>query len=73
MKNVWEGDGLAVTCLSTARRLSYGLSRKNAVPRPRATAGGAEPVIPLIRSGRALAHVPHRSDSRPPHTPRGVR
>nr|WP_256104852.1 phosphatase PAP2 family protein [Streptomyces sp. ODS05-4] len=50
-------------------------------PRPQGTAGdtGAEP--PQPRTGRALAHTagasrsgsPLRSDSRPPHTPRGTR
>ncbi|MER7176737.1 phosphatase PAP2 family protein [Streptomyces mesophilus] len=50
-------------------------------PRPQGTAGdsGAEP--PQPRSGRALAHTvgvpgsgePHRSDGRPPQTPRGAR
>ncbi|GAA3638319.1 hypothetical protein GCM10023079_30570 [Streptomyces chitinivorans] len=73
MKNVCEGHGLAVTRLSAARRLPYGLPRKNAVSRLRASADGTEPVIPLIRPGCALAHTPHRSDGRPPHTPRGER
>ncbi|WP_418959414.1 phosphatase PAP2 family protein [Streptomyces tritici] len=49
-------------------------------PRPQGTAGnGAEP--PQPRPDRALAHTagapgsgtPHRSDGRPPHTPRGAR
>lgn len=50
-------------------------------PRPQGTAGGAGPVHPQPRSGRASAHTagvsdsgsPHRSDGRPPHTPRGAR
>ncbi|MEV6553321.1 phosphatase PAP2 family protein [Streptomyces sp. NPDC051597] len=50
-------------------------------PRPRGTAGGSRAARPQPRSGRALAHTagasgsgtPHRSDGRPPHTPRGVR
>ncbi len=50
-------------------------------PRPQGTAGGAEPVRPQCRPGRAFAHTtgalrsghPHRSDGRPPHTPRGAR
>ncbi|MFF7727616.1 phosphatase PAP2 family protein [Streptomyces sp. NPDC008001] len=50
-------------------------------PRPQGTADGAEPVRPQCRPGRAFAHTtgalrsghPHRSDGRPPHTPRGAR
>ncbi|WP_073754632.1 phosphatase PAP2 family protein [Streptomyces sp. CB03234] len=50
-------------------------------PRPQATAGGSGTEPPQPRPGRALAHTtgasgsgsPHRSDSRPPHTPRGAR
>ncbi|WP_344072299.1 phosphatase PAP2 family protein [Streptomyces crystallinus] len=50
-------------------------------PRPQGTAGGSRAAHPQPRSGRALAHTagasgsgtPHRSDGRPPHTPRGVR
>ncbi|MBB4891011.1 undecaprenyl-diphosphatase [Streptomyces olivoverticillatus] len=50
-------------------------------PRPQGTAGDAVPVLPQCRTGRALAHTtgalgsgnPHRSDARPPHTPRGAR
>ncbi|MBB5936035.1 phosphatase PAP2 family protein [Streptomyces zagrosensis] len=50
-------------------------------PRSQETAGDAGPVHPTPRSGRALAHTtgvfgsgsPHRSDGRPPHTPRGAR
>ncbi|MET9804738.1 phosphatase PAP2 family protein [Streptomyces sp. NPDC006368] len=48
---------------------------------PRGTAGHAGSEPPQPRPGRAFAHThgasgsgsPHRSDSRPPHTPRGVR
>ncbi|MCP9209404.1 phosphatase PAP2 family protein [Streptomyces sp. NEAU-Y11] len=50
-------------------------------PRSQGTAGDAEPVLPQPRPGRALAHTtgasgsgsPHRSDGRPPQTPRGAR
>lgn len=50
-------------------------------PRSQGTAGDARPVLHPFRPGRALAHesgasgsgTPHRSDGRPPHTPRGVR
>ncbi|MER5890388.1 phosphatase PAP2 family protein [Streptomyces sp. NPDC001941] len=50
-------------------------------PRSQGTAGGAGTEPPQPRPGRALAHTtgasgpgtPHRSDSRPPHTPRGAR
>ncbi|WP_406342194.1 phosphatase PAP2 family protein [Streptomyces sp. NBC_00648] len=50
-------------------------------PRPQETAGGSRAAHPQPRSGRALAHTtgasgsgtPHRSDGRPPHTPRGAR
>lgn len=50
-------------------------------PRPQETVGGTWSGPPQLRSGRALAHTtgasgsgsPHRSDSRPPQTPRGVR
>ncbi|MGR3935641.1 phosphatase PAP2 family protein [Streptomyces sp. BRA346] len=50
-------------------------------PRSQGTAGDAEPVLPQLRPGCALAHTtgasgsgsPHRSDGRPPQTPRGVR
>jgi membrane-associated phospholipid phosphatase len=33
----------------------------------------AESLFPRSGPGRALAHTPHRSDGRPPHTPRGAR
>ncbi|MFE9728327.1 phosphatase PAP2 family protein [Streptomyces sp. NPDC005794] len=50
-------------------------------PRPQGTAGDVGPGLPQRRPGRAIAHTagasgsgtPHRSDSRPPHTPRGAR
>ncbi|MGW5950508.1 hypothetical protein ACWFRN_36785, partial [Streptomyces celluloflavus] len=50
-------------------------------PRPQGTAGDARSALPRHRPGRALAHttgalgsgIPHRSDVRPPHTPRGAR
>ncbi|MFI9764577.1 phosphatase PAP2 family protein [Streptomyces sp. NPDC051963] len=50
-------------------------------PRPQGTVGGSRPGPPQLRPGRALAHTPgasgsgspHRSDSRPPQTPRGGR
>lgn len=49
-------------------------------PRPQGTADGTGSAHPQLRPGRALAHTgasgsgtPHRSDSRPPHTPRGAR
>ncbi|MFE7383041.1 phosphatase PAP2 family protein [Streptomyces zhihengii] len=50
-------------------------------PASRETAGGAGPEPPQPRPGRAIAHTagasrsgtPHRSDGRPPHTPRGAR
>ncbi|WP_345040994.1 phosphatase PAP2 family protein [Streptomyces sannanensis] len=50
-------------------------------PRPQATVGDTRAEPPQPRSGRALAHItgvsgsgdPHRSDGRPPHTPRGAR
>ncbi|GAA1731859.1 phosphatase PAP2 family protein [Streptomyces yatensis] len=50
-------------------------------PRSQETAGDAEPVLPQPRPGCALAHTtgasgsgsPHRSDGRPPQTPRGAR
>ncbi|MFF4630961.1 phosphatase PAP2 family protein [Streptomyces griseorubiginosus] len=50
-------------------------------PRPQGTVGDARPGPPQLRPGRALAHTtgasgsgsPHRSDSRPPQTPRGGR
>lgn len=49
-------------------------------PRPQGTADGSGPAHPQFRPGRALAHTgasgsgnPHRSDSRPPQTPRGAR
>ncbi|WP_435246188.1 phosphatase PAP2 family protein [Streptomyces sp. NRRL F-5630] len=53
----------------------------NQTPRPRETASGAVAWPPLSRTGRAFAHTPgapgpghpHRSDGRPPHTPRGAR
>ncbi|MFJ4437470.1 phosphatase PAP2 family protein [Streptomyces sp. NPDC088923] len=52
----------------------------NETPRPRETAGGAVAWPPQSRTGRAFAHIgapgpghPHRSDGRPPHTPRGAR
>ncbi|MCH0565374.1 MULTISPECIES: phosphatase PAP2 family protein [unclassified Streptomyces] len=50
-------------------------------PRPRGTVGDPGPGLDELRPGRALAHTagasgsgsPHRSDGRPPHTPRGAR
>ncbi|MFI9205897.1 phosphatase PAP2 family protein [Streptomyces sp. NPDC053048] len=53
----------------------------NETPRPQGTAGDAAPVRPQCRPGRAFAHTtgalgsghPHRSDGRPPQTPRGAR
>ncbi|MFD5212260.1 phosphatase PAP2 family protein [Streptomyces anulatus] len=49
-------------------------------PRSRETASDAGPGLPQRRPGRAFAHTgasssgtPHRSDGRPPHTPRGAR
>ncbi|WP_432105244.1 phosphatase PAP2 family protein, partial [Streptomyces sp. bgisy091] len=50
-------------------------------PRSQGTAGDAGPELPQRRTGRAIAHTtgpsgsrtPHRSDGRPPHTPRGAR
>nr|WP_163016802.1 phosphatase PAP2 family protein [Streptomyces chartreusis] len=50
-------------------------------PRPEGTLGDIRPWPPQLRPGRALAHTPgasgsgspHRSDSRPPQTPRGAR
>ncbi|MGW5653503.1 phosphatase PAP2 family protein [Streptomyces humi] len=50
-------------------------------PRPQGTVGDLRPGPPQLRPGRALAHTtgasgsgsPHRSDGRPPQTPRGVR
>ncbi|WP_189718714.1 phosphatase PAP2 family protein [Streptomyces chryseus] len=50
-------------------------------PRSQGTAGGSRSRHPLPRPGRAFAHMtgasgsgtPHRSDGRPPHTPRGAR
>ncbi|WP_443061951.1 phosphatase PAP2 family protein [Streptomyces sp. NBC_00490] len=50
-------------------------------PRPQGTVGDIRPGPPQLRPGRALAHTtgasgsgsPHRSDGRPPQTPRGAR
>ncbi|MEW2302813.1 phosphatase PAP2 family protein [Streptomyces sp. NPDC006655] len=50
-------------------------------PRPQGTVGDFRTGPPQLRPGRALAHTtgasgsgsPHRSDGRPPQTPRGVR
>ncbi|MGW2560103.1 phosphatase PAP2 family protein [Streptomyces sp. NPDC001514] len=50
-------------------------------PRPQGTASDSRPEHPQPRPGRALAHTtgasgsgtPHRSDGRPPQTPRGAR
>ncbi|MCP3816654.1 phosphatase PAP2 family protein [Streptomyces sp. A3M-1-3] len=50
-------------------------------PRPQGTAGEAGPELPQLRPGCAFAHTngasssgsPHRSDGRPPQTPRGAR
>ncbi|QIJ65023.1 phosphatase PAP2 family protein [Streptomyces sp. JB150] len=50
-------------------------------PRPQGTVGDTRPWPPQLRPGRALAHTtgasgsgsPHRSDGRPPQTPRGAR
>ncbi|MFD7431421.1 hypothetical protein ACFV6Z_30870, partial [Streptomyces sp. NPDC059818] len=50
-------------------------------PRPQGTAGDTGSELPQRRPGCAFAHTtgasgsgtPHRSDGRPPHTPRGAR
>ncbi|MFF2999343.1 phosphatase PAP2 family protein [Streptomyces sp. NPDC057950] len=50
-------------------------------PRPQGTVGDTGSRLPQLHPGRALAHTPgasgsgspHRSDSRPPQTPRGAR
>ncbi|MDX3136361.1 phosphoesterase, partial [Streptomyces europaeiscabiei] len=50
-------------------------------PRPQGTVGDTGSGPPQLRPGRALAHTtgasgsgsPHRSDGRPPQTPRGER
>ncbi|MBM7173834.1 hypothetical protein JQK87_36800, partial [Streptomyces sp. G44] len=50
-------------------------------PRPQGTVGDTRPEPPQPRPGRAFAHAPgasgsgtpHRSDGRPPQTPRGAR
>ncbi|MFD7259377.1 phosphatase PAP2 family protein [Streptomyces sp. NPDC059874] len=42
-------------------------------PRSRETGGDTSTGLPQRRTGHAFAHTPHRSDSRPPQTPRGVR
>ncbi|MER7729290.1 phosphatase PAP2 family protein [Streptomyces erythrochromogenes] len=41
--------------------------------RSRETGGDTGTGLPQRRAGHAFAHTPHRSDSRPPQTPRGVR
>ncbi|MEV8534230.1 phosphatase PAP2 family protein [Streptomyces sp. NPDC051211] len=43
-------------------------------PRPRETTGDPGTGLPQRRTGPAFAHItPHRSDDRPPQTPRGAR
>ncbi|MFD3682020.1 phosphatase PAP2 family protein [Streptomyces sp. NPDC058613] len=42
-------------------------------PRSRETGGDTSAGLPQRRTGHAFAHTPHRSDSRSPQTPRGVR
>ncbi|MFF3678637.1 phosphatase PAP2 family protein [Streptomyces sp. NPDC002120] len=42
-------------------------------PRSRETEGDTSTGLPQHRIGHAFAHTPHRSDSRSPQTPRGVR
>ncbi|MFG2981035.1 phosphatase PAP2 family protein [Streptomyces sp. NPDC048258] len=42
-------------------------------PRSRETEGDTSAGLPQRRTGHAFAHTPHRSDGRPPQTPRGVR
>ncbi|MFD9354307.1 phosphatase PAP2 family protein [Streptomyces sp. NPDC060031] len=42
-------------------------------PRSRETGGDTSTGLPQRRTGHAFAHSPHRSDSRPPQTPRGAR
>lgn len=42
-------------------------------PRSRVTGGDFGTGLPQHRAGHAFAHTPHRSDSRPPQTPRGER
>ncbi|MFJ9793706.1 phosphatase PAP2 family protein [Streptomyces globosus] len=42
-------------------------------PRSRDSGGDTGTGLPQRRTGPAFAHTPHRSDSRPPHTPRGAR
>ncbi|MFC9296350.1 phosphatase PAP2 family protein [Streptomyces sp. NPDC057011] len=42
-------------------------------PRSRETGGDTSTGLPQRRTGHAFAHTPHRSDGRPPQTPRGAR
>ncbi|MET9887689.1 phosphatase PAP2 family protein [Streptomyces sp. NPDC006430] len=42
-------------------------------PRSRDTGGDTSTGLPQRRTGPAFAHTPHRSDGRPPQTPRGAR
>ncbi|MFD3718182.1 phosphatase PAP2 family protein [Streptomyces sp. NPDC058674] len=42
-------------------------------PRSREIGGDTSAGLPQHRTGHAFAHTPHRSDSRPPQTPRGAR
>ncbi|MFJ4780453.1 phosphatase PAP2 family protein [Streptomyces sp. NPDC088762] len=42
-------------------------------PRSREIGGDTGTGLPQRRTGHAFAHTPHRSDGRPPQTPRGVR
>ncbi|MFD9408358.1 phosphatase PAP2 family protein [Streptomyces sp. NPDC059989] len=42
-------------------------------PRSREIGGDTSTGLPQRRTGHAFAHTPHRSDGRPPQTPRGAR
>lgn len=81
MKKVWGADGGIGFRLSAPPSPAVRFRQMRETPRPQGTAGGSEAGLPRLELGRAFAHTagasgsgtPHRSDGRPPQTPRGAR
>ncbi len=75
------GDGGWVIRLSEGHRSAVRFLQMRETPRSQGTASVARSTLPRLRPGCALAHTtgasgsgnPHRSDGRPPQTPRGAR
>ncbi|GGW88148.1 hypothetical protein GCM10010341_06010 [Streptomyces noursei] len=84
MKKMCGGNGGHVMRLTGCASGAVRFLQMRETPRPQGTAGDARSALSRLRPGRALAHTtgtrgtkgsgkPHRSDVRPPQTPRGAR